>query len=66
MKKNKEYFVSTLVLGLRKHKVGHVIPVKFTPVIKELRVSVDILKIKTKYTQFELSFVESKIVKDQC
>ena len=67
MKKSKEKFVSALVVGPRKCEVGLVVPTKFTAVTKELRVaailSAEILKIKTNYNHFELSFAESKIVK---
>ena len=65
MKENN--FVSALVVGPRKREVGLVVPAKLTAVTKELRVvtvlSAEIFKIKTKYTHFELKFVESKIVK---
>ena len=53
--------------GAQKREVGLVVPAKFTAVTKELRVatipSAEILKIKTKYTHFELSFAKFKIVK---
>ena len=52
MKKNKEKFVSALVVRPRKHKVRLLVPAKFTAVTKKLTV-----------LSFELSFVESKIVK---
>ena len=67
MKENKENFVSALVVGPRDREVGLVVPAKFAAVTKKLRVATIVLakklKIKTKYTHFELSFEESKIVK---
>ena len=66
IKENKENFVLTLVLGPKKREVGLVVPTKLTAT-KELRVatipSPEILKIKTKYTHFKLSFAELKIEK---
>ena len=67
MKMNEVKFVSALVVGPRKRKVGLVVPAKSTAVTKELRVvtilPTESLKIKTKYVHFELSFAEFKIVK---
>ena len=67
MKENKENFLSALFVGSRKRKVWLVVTAKFAAVTKELRVATvllaEILKIKTKYTYFELWFAESKIVK---
>ena len=67
MKENKENFVSALVAWPRKYEVRLVVPAKFIAVTKELRVAIilsaEIFKVKIKYTHFELSFVESKMVK---
>ena len=67
MKECKGNFVSASVVGPGKREVALVVPTKFTAVTKKLRfatiLSAEILKIKTKYTHFELSFAESKIVK---
>ena len=64
MKEKNENFLSALLVGPRTLQV---VPVKFTAFTKELRVatilSAEILKIKAKYTHFELSFVESEMVK---
>ena len=58
--------VSALIVGLRKRQVG-LVPTKFTAVTKELMFATtllgEILKIKKKYTHFELSLAKSKIVK---
>ena len=66
-KKNKENFVSALVLGPRKREVGLGVPATFTAVTKELTVAAilfaEILKTKTKYIHFKLSFAEYKKVK---
>ena len=66
-KRIKEKFVSALVVWPRKREVRLVVPAKFTAVTKELRVAIilsaEVFKVKIKYTHFELSFVESKIVK---
>ena len=62
MKENKENFVSALVVG-----EVFVVTSKLTAATKELRVAAillaEILKIKTKYPHFELSFADSEIVK---
>ena len=67
MKEDKENFISALAVGSRKRKVGHNVLATFTAAIKEMRLvtilSAEILKIKTKCTHFELSFAESKTVK---
>ena len=51
-----------MVVGPRKREVGPVVPVKFTIFTIELRVatilSAKILKIKTRYIHFELSFAD--------
>ena len=66
-KKIKENFVSALVLGPRKREVGLGVPATFTAVTKELTVATilfaEILKTKTKYIHFKLSFAEYKKVK---
>ena len=66
-KENKENFVSALVVGPRKRDFRLAAPAKFTTTTKKMRVATillaEILKIKTKYTHYELRFVESKTVK---
>ena len=70
MKEMKENFASAFVVGPRKSEVRLVGPAKFTALTKELRVatilSAEILKIKIKYTHFELRFEESSKVNSQC
>lgn len=56
-----------MVLGPRKREVGLGVPATFTAVTKELTVATilfaEILKTKTKYIHFKLSFAEYKKVK---
>ena len=67
MESTKENFVSALVVGPRKREVGLVVPAKFSAFTKDERIATilsdEILKIKTKYTHFEMAFEESKVVK---
>ena len=67
MKSTEENFVSALVVGPRKREVGLVVPTKFSAFTKDKRITTilsdEILKIKTKYTHFEMTFEESKVVK---
>ena len=67
MESTEENFVSALVVGLRKREVGLVVPAKFSAFTKGKRIATilsdEILKIKTKYTHFEMTFEESKVVK---
>ena len=67
MESTEENFVSALVVGPRKREVGLVVPAKFSAFTKDKRIATilsdEILKIKTKYTHFEMTFEESKVVK---
>ena len=67
MESKEENFVSALVVGPRKREVGLVVPATFSAFTKDKRIAIilsdEILKIKTKYTHFERTFEESKVVK---
>ena len=67
LESTEENFVSALVVGPRKREVGLVVPAKFSAFTKDKRIATirsdEILKIKTKYTHFEKTFEESKVVK---
>ena len=67
MKNKEENFVSATVAGPRKREVGLVVPANFSACTDDLRVatvlSAEILKIKNKYTHFELAYTEAKIIK---
>ena len=67
LESTEENFVSALVVGPRKREVGLVAPAKFSAFTKGKRIATiisdEILKIKIKYTHFEMTFEESKVVK---
>ena len=67
MESTQENFVLNLVIGPRKREVGLVVPTKFSAFTKDKKIetilSDEILKIKTKYTHFEMTFEEFKVVK---
>ena len=60
-------FVAAVVAGPRKRKVGLVVPANFSAFTHDLRVATillaEILKIKKKYSHFELAYTEAKIIK---
>ena len=60
-------FVAAVVAGPRKREVGFVVPANFSAFTDDLRVatvlSAEILKIKKKYSHFELAYTEAKIIK---
>ena len=60
----KKTFVSATVVGARKREIGLVVPAKFSAYAADRRVadilSKEILKIKTKYSHFDLQYEEDK------
>ena len=64
MQNNEKNFVSATVVGPRKRELGFVVPTKFSAYAAERRVpdilSKEILKIKTKYSHFDLQYEEDK------
>ena len=54
-------------VGPRKREVGLVVHAKFSAFTKDKRIATilsdEILEIKTKYTHFQMTFEESKVVK---
>ena len=60
----KKTFVSATVVGPRKREIGLVVPAKFSAYAADRRVadilSKEILKIKTKYSHFDLQYEEDK------
>ena len=67
MKTAEENFVSALVIGPWKCEVGLDVLAKFSAFTKDKRVAnilhKELLKIRTKYSHFEMKFDESKVVK---
>ena len=66
MQKNEKNFVSATVVGPRKTEMGLVVLAKFLAYAADRRVadilSKEILKIKTKYSHFDLQYEEDKYV----
>ena len=64
MQNNEKNFVSVTVVGPRKREIGLVVPAKFSAYAADRRVadilSKEILKIKTKYSHFDLQYEENK------
>ena len=64
MQNNEKNFVSATVVGPRKREIGLVVPAKFSAYAADRRVaailSKEILKIKTKYSHFDLQCEEDK------
>ena len=64
LNKNEKNFVSTTVVGPRKREIGLVVPAKFSAYAADRRIadilSKEILKIKTKYSHFDLQYEEDK------
>ena len=64
MQNNGKNFVSATVVGPRKREIGLVVPAKFSADAADRRVadflSKEILKIKTKYSHFDLQYEEDK------
>ena len=64
MQNNEKNFVSATVVGLREREIGLVVPAKFSAYAADRRVadilSKEILKIKTKYSRFDLQYEEDK------
>ena len=60
-------FLAAMVAGPRKREVGLVVPANFSAFTDDLRVatvlSAEILKVKKKYSHFELTYTEAKIIK---
>ena len=67
MQKNEKNFVTATVIGPRKREIGLVVPANFSTYTTERRVaeilSKEILKIKTKYSHFDLQYEDKKICK---
>ena len=67
MRTAEENFVSAMVIGPRKREVRLVLPTKFSDFTKDKRVvnilHEELLKIRTKYSHFEMKFDETKVVK---
>ena len=63
MQNNEKNFVSATVVGPRKREIG-LVPAKFSAYAADRRVadilSKEILKIKTKYSYFDLQYEEDK------
>ena len=64
MQNNEKNFISATVVGPRKREIGLVVPAKFSAYAADRRVvdilSKEILKIKTKCSQFDLQYEEDK------
>ena len=64
MQSNEKNFVSVTVVGPRKREMGLVVPAKFSAYATDRRVadilSEEILKVKTKYSNFDLKYEEDK------
>ena len=64
MQNNEKNLVSAMVVGPRKREIGLVVPAKFSAYAADRRVadilSKEILKIKTKYSHFDLQYEEDK------
>ena len=64
MQNNEKSFVSATVVGPRKREIGLVVPTKFSAYAADRRVadilSKEILKIKTKYSHFDLQYKKDK------
>ena len=64
MQNNEKRFVSATVVGPRKREIGLVVPAKFSTYAAHRKVahilSKEILKIKTKYSHFDLQYEEDK------
>ena len=64
MQNNEKNFVSATAVGPRKREIGLVVPAKFSDYAADRRVadilSKEILKIKTKYSHFDLQYEEYK------
>ena len=64
MQNNEKNFVSATVVGPRKREIGLVVPATFSANAPDRRVadilSKEILKIKTKYSHFDLLYEEDK------
>ena len=64
MQNNEKNFVSATVVGSRKREIGLVVPAKFSAYAADRRVtdilSKAILKIKTKYSHFDVQYEEDK------
>ena len=67
MKNIEGNFVAAVVAGPRKRKVGLIVTANFSVFTHDLRVATvllaEILKIKKKYSHFELAYTEAKIIK---
>ena len=64
MQNNEKNFASATVVGPRKREIGLVVPATFSAYAADRRVvdipSKEILKIKTKYSHFDLQYEEDK------
>ena len=64
MQNNEKNFVSATVVGPRKREMGLVVPAKFSAYATDRRVadilSEEILKVKTKYSNFDLQYEKDK------
>jgi hypothetical protein len=64
MQENEKNFISAMVVGPRKREIGLVVPATFSAYTNDVRVadilSKEIMKIKTKYSHFDLKYEEDK------